>query len=198
MTRPVNLFSPFTGLPLVGLGSFAVQTSIESSRIRAVVLALPAAHACPFSTRPFVSRRRRRNPFPPRKFCPGCPILPSRNSKSRQSHSHPSTPSPSPRPLPVTPAPRGLPPWMGRTLTQAVGNWSAPERFRDRYSGCHGHLAYAGTGDTPMAPGDNRYSGARIALGYETDIRDFLMLWTAILSEPSPCWLACRRDRCAL
>ncbi len=28
MTRPVNLFSPFTGLPLVGLGSFAVQTSI--------------------------------------------------------------------------------------------------------------------------------------------------------------------------
>jgi len=30
MTRPVNLFSPFTGLPLVGLRSFAVQTSIKN------------------------------------------------------------------------------------------------------------------------------------------------------------------------
>jgi hypothetical protein len=28
MTRPVNRFGPIAGLPLVGLGSFAVQTSI--------------------------------------------------------------------------------------------------------------------------------------------------------------------------
>ena len=28
MTRPVNLFALYSGLPLVGLGSFAVQTSI--------------------------------------------------------------------------------------------------------------------------------------------------------------------------
>jgi hypothetical protein len=27
MARPVNPFCPFAGLPLVGLGSFAVQTS---------------------------------------------------------------------------------------------------------------------------------------------------------------------------
>ena len=33
MIRPVNLFGPFSGLPLVGLGSFAVQTSIEPNRI---------------------------------------------------------------------------------------------------------------------------------------------------------------------
>jgi plasmid stabilization system protein ParE len=31
MTRPVDLFGPFTGLPLVGLGSFAVQGSIRGS-----------------------------------------------------------------------------------------------------------------------------------------------------------------------
>ena len=29
MTRPVNLFALYSGLPLVGLGSFAVQTSIK-------------------------------------------------------------------------------------------------------------------------------------------------------------------------
>ena len=34
MTRPVNLFALYSGLPLVGLGSFAVQTSIGSRQFR--------------------------------------------------------------------------------------------------------------------------------------------------------------------
>ena len=33
MTRPVNLFALCSGLPLVGLGSFAVQTSIVNQII---------------------------------------------------------------------------------------------------------------------------------------------------------------------
>ena len=36
MTRPVNLFALYSGLPLVGLGSFAVQTSIETGDDEAV------------------------------------------------------------------------------------------------------------------------------------------------------------------
>ena len=32
MTRPVNLFTLYSGLPLVGLGSFAVQTSINEDQ----------------------------------------------------------------------------------------------------------------------------------------------------------------------
>jgi hypothetical protein len=42
MTRPVNRFGPIAGLPLVGLGSFAVQTSIESPHYRT---ASPHLHA---------------------------------------------------------------------------------------------------------------------------------------------------------
>ena len=34
MTRPVNLFALYSGLPLVGLGSFAVQTSIILFRMK--------------------------------------------------------------------------------------------------------------------------------------------------------------------
>ena len=40
--------------------------------------------AAPVWQNTFLSRRRRRRPFRARKFCPGCPRSPSRNSKRRE------------------------------------------------------------------------------------------------------------------
>lgn len=36
----------------------------------------------------FLSQRKRRNPILARKFCPGCPIFPCRNSKRRKAVPH--------------------------------------------------------------------------------------------------------------